>query len=317
MSTRTARRLPDPLAVGFLVAAAFWVAGVGLGYLHQPYDASLFYDYRLPDPYRQADYNSISGFYYSPPIAQLVYPFTFLPWPVFAMAMVSLSFVALVLLTGRAALLLSLIPFVHWELLGGNVNLVLALAVVVGFRWPATWAFVLLTKVTPGVGLLWFLVRREWRPLAIATGATLAIAAVSFALAPSLWPQWVESVAGNANVQLTNTTFAVTVPLLVRAPICVALVVWGALTNRRWTVVASSALALPVIWMNGLSFFVGVIPLLLADRIIAGKPIDPRLRRWLLPSPAVTILLGAGRAGRAPVAAAGRYANAGEATRPV
>ena len=43
-------------------------------------------------------------------------------------------------------------------------------AIVLGFRWPFTWAFVLLTKVTPGVGLLWFAVRREWRSLAIALG---------------------------------------------------------------------------------------------------------------------------------------------------
>jgi hypothetical protein len=290
--SRKQTRRPDPFVVGFIVAAVFWIVGVGLGYLHQPYDASLFYDYRLPDPYRQADYNSISGFYYSPPIAQLVYPFTFLPWPVFAMGLVGLSFAALVLLGGRAALFLRLIPFVHWELLGGNVNLLLSLAVVVGFRWPAAWAFVLLTKVTPGVGLLWFLVRREWRPLAIALGATASIAGVSFVLAPSLWPQWVASVAANANVKLTNTTFALDIPLLVRAPMCVLLVVWGARTNRRWTVVASSALALPVIWLNGISYFVGVLPLVLADRIASRRPIDPRLARWLLPNPSVTFLHG-------------------------
>ena len=49
------------------------------------------------------------------------------------------------------------------ELAGGNISLLLAVAIVVGFRWPAAWAFVLLTKVTPGIGLLWFVVRREWR----------------------------------------------------------------------------------------------------------------------------------------------------------
>jgi hypothetical protein len=296
--------------VGFLFAAVFWLIGVGIGYLHQPYDASLFYDYRLPDPYRQADYNSISGFYYSPPIAQVIYPFTMLPWPVFAMGMVGLSFVALVLLGGRAALFLSVIPFVHWELLGGNINLLLSLAVVASFRWPALWAFVVLTKVTPGVGALWFLVRREWRPFAIAVGSTLAIAAVSFVVAPSLWPQWIGSVAGNANVKLTNTTFALDIPLVVRAPISVALVVWGARTNRRWTVVVSSALALPVIWLNGISYLVGVIPLVLADRIIAGRPIDPRLRRWLLPSPAMRFLLRDSNA--APAAAPAAYPNASE-----
>ena len=35
-----------------------------------------------------------------------------------------------------------------------------------------SWAFVLLTKVTPGIGLLWFAIRRRWRDLAIALGVT-------------------------------------------------------------------------------------------------------------------------------------------------
>ena len=68
---------------------------------------------------------------------------------------------------------------VSQEILIGNIHLLLAAAIVLGFRWPGTWAFVLLTKVTPGVGLLWFAVRREWRSLGIALGATAAIVAVS------------------------------------------------------------------------------------------------------------------------------------------
>jgi len=42
----------------------------------------------------------------------------------------------------------------------------LAVAIAVGFRYPAAWALVLITKVTPGIGLVWFAVRREWCPLA-------------------------------------------------------------------------------------------------------------------------------------------------------
>ncbi len=61
----------------------------------------------------------------------------------------------------------------------GNVHMLLALAIVLGFRWPATWSFVLLTKVTPGIGLLWFAVRREWRSLAIALGATAVLVTLS------------------------------------------------------------------------------------------------------------------------------------------
>jgi hypothetical protein len=64
------------------------------------------------------------------------------------------------------------------EIWGGNIEVLVALAVVLGFRWPAAWSFILLTKITPGVGLLWFAVRREWRSLAIVAVATGGIAAV-------------------------------------------------------------------------------------------------------------------------------------------
>ena len=78
------------------------------------------------------------------------------------------------------------------EVAGGNVSLLLAAAIVVGFRWPAAWSIVLLTKLTPGIGLLWFAVRREWRALAIALGVTAAIAAISFAILPDQWRTWLD-----------------------------------------------------------------------------------------------------------------------------
>ena len=71
------------------------------------------------------------------------------------------------------------IPF---EIVSGNVHLLYAAVIVAGFRLSAAWALPLLTKVTPGIGLVWFLVRREWRPLAVAFGVTVAVAAVSFVL---------------------------------------------------------------------------------------------------------------------------------------
>ena len=40
----------------------------------------------------------------------------------------------------------------------GQLDLLFALVTIVGLRWPAAWALPILTKVTPGVGLIWFLV---------------------------------------------------------------------------------------------------------------------------------------------------------------
>jgi hypothetical protein len=145
------------------------------------------------------------------------------------------------------------------EIWGGNIELLVALAVVVGFRWPAVWSFVLLTKITPGIGLLWFAVRREWRSLAIAIGATAMVVAVSYVLMPDAWRTWPQVLANN--VGKNGTWAAVPIPLVVRLPSAVALVVWGARTNRRWTVPVSAMLALPALWYGGLSIMVAVLPL--------------------------------------------------------
>ena len=94
------------------------------------------------------------------------------------------------------ALLILFLPWTY-ELFVGQVHLFIAAAIVLGFRWPALWAFNILTKVTPGVGLLWFL-----RPPRVAApgdraGTTAAIVAVSFLLAPTAWFDWYAFLRGS------------------------------------------------------------------------------------------------------------------------
>jgi hypothetical protein len=162
-----------------------------------------------------------------------------------------------------------LFPFTAMEVAGGNVSLLLAVAIVIGFRWPAAWWIVLLTKITPGIGLLWFAVRREWRSLAIALGITAVIAAVSFAVLPDQWRTWIDVVIRNMAAGKSGTWASVPVPLWIRLPAAIALVVWGARTDRRWTVPVASMLALPALWYGGISMLLAVIPLLPAR---SGRP---------------------------------------------
>ena len=63
---------------------------------------------------------------------------------------------------GSRCLWLFAFPPVALELYHGNVHLLIAAAIALGFSYPWTWSFVLLTKVTPGLALVWFAVRREW-----------------------------------------------------------------------------------------------------------------------------------------------------------
>jgi hypothetical protein len=165
------------------------------------------------------------------------------------------------------------VVFAAMELAGGNISLLLAVAIVLGFRWPAAWAFVLLTKVSPGIGLLWFAVRREWRSLAIAVGATAAVVVGSAVFMPAAWPQWIDVLVANAGRD--GTWAALPVPLWLRLPIAVAVVTWGARTDRRWTVPVAAMIALPALWYGSLSMLLAVVALR-EDRLGTGSAGPPR-----------------------------------------
>ncbi len=254
--------------LGIAVAVALWVLVVVFA---EPWgrlwgtgqDARCYWQATLADPYLHSDWNDPIAYVYSPAFLQLVSPLTALPWQLFMAAWTAILVVAVRFLTGPRLLAAGLLfPFALMEIAGGNVSLLLAAAIVLGFRWPATWAIVLLTKVTPGIGLLWFAVRGEWRSLGIALGTTAAIAALSFVVLPDQWREWVDVVIRNATAGRSGTWASIPIPFLVRLPAAIILVVWGGRTDRRWTVPVASMLALPAVWYGGLSMLLAVIPLL-------------------------------------------------------
>lgn len=207
-------------------------------------DAYAYWRVDIADPYAQV-VGSIGAFLYSPVVARLFAPASLLPWPAFWFAWTAILVATTIWLGGRRILLVLAFPPVLIELYYGNVNLLIAAAIALGFRYPAAWAWVLLTKVTPGIGLVWFAVRREWRQLGIALGATAALVAVSLIVDGRLWPDWLATV-GRAAPPSDQT---LEVPLWLRLPSAAALVAWGARTDRRWTVVLGATLALPVLWL--------------------------------------------------------------------
>lgn len=249
-----------------LVAAAIAVGIVAV--FHDPAsgpwptgaDALAYWRPSLADPYAGSAFTAPSAYLYSPAFLQALGPLRALPWEAFLAAWTVVLLLAVRFLSG-ARLFAFGVAFAAFEIAGGNIHLLLAAAIVLGFRWPAAWSFVLLTKVTPGIGLLWFAARGEWRSLAIAAGATAAIAAVSLVIAPALWADWVGLVLASTG-KTTGTWSAIGVPLLVRLPVAAAVVTWGARTDRRWTVPVAAMLALPALWFGGLSMLLAVVPLL-------------------------------------------------------
>jgi len=271
-AARPAARRFDPwLVAGFVLAAVMWVLVIAWsdpsvqatqvwnGKPVTAQDARSYYGFNYADLYAgRTDWNAIGAYPYSPAFAQLLFPLNLLPWPLFVAAWTAILIAAVWFLTGPDYFLLGL-AVGAMEIAGGNVSLLLALAIVKGFRHPWTWSFVLLTKITPGVGLLWFALRREWRQLAIALGATAGIVAVSYLLMPQAWHDWIDLL--RANTSKGGTWAAIPIPLLLRGPIGVLLIVWGARRNQRWTVPVGAMLALPALWYGSLSMLLAVIPL--------------------------------------------------------
>ena len=194
-----------------------------------------------------------------PAAGQVLAPFGFLPWPVFYGIWIAGLLGCLIWLVGPApAALLLFLPPVWQDVTTGNIHLFLAVLIVVGFRWPAAWAGVLLTKVTPGIGIAWFAARKEWRKLALAVGATAGIAAVSFVLAPGLWSDWFAVLRSNAS----EPPRLFDLPLLWRLPPALLITIAGARKNWRWTLPVAATLALPVLWTNGLTLLLAAVPLM-------------------------------------------------------
>lgn len=246
------------LALSGVVLRLFWIWGHPVGG-----DASAYWSVwqgeMYPDLWR-IDW----AYVYSPAFAQAIWPLTLLSFGAFYVVWGIISAGSIVAAAGLwGALAFTFAYPVFRDAQQGNINGLVTLAIMLSFRWPATWAFVLLTKVTPGVGLLWYVVRREWRSLATALGVTAAVVVVSGLFAPHLWVAWIEQLVGSTAMP-TQTPWS-SVPLSVRLPIAALIVVIGARLGYRWTLPISVFFAMPAIWHHTPAVLVAVIPLAIRD----------------------------------------------------
>ncbi len=253
-------RYRSPIRLGLSVIGAVALAWILVHPEGRGTDAYSYWSFDPADPYRDAFSNvdAAVAFRYAPPVALALLPFqlvsfaTFL-WTWTALAIAALGWVC----RGWTLATLALYP-VLLEVSVGNIHILLAAAIVLGFRFPESWALVILTKVTTGVGICWFAFRAEWRLLARALAAVAVVAAVTYPFAPGWWADWIRML--QSNVGLSGST-SVAVPLALRFPVAVVIVAWGARTDRRWTVPVASFLALPTIWPQSFAMLVALVPL--------------------------------------------------------
>jgi hypothetical protein len=218
-----------------------------------PVDALCFWLTNPAVPYNRVQY----AWGYSPVAAQIAAPLFQMPFPAFAFLLRLLEVASLVLLTGPLGGALIFTTPVASEVNAANFNLVIAVIMVLGFRWPALWVVPLLTKPTMGIGLLWFVFRGEWRkaaiPIAIAGGLSLG----SFLLNQRVWFEWVDWLKANPAVGEWPYPY----PVWARLPISLALVVWGARTNRPWTLALAAGLSLPRLYYQSPAILIALVPL--------------------------------------------------------
>jgi hypothetical protein len=245
-------------------------------------DAHAYHSAALSAPYTHGVVRTRDAYLYSPAFVQVLAPFSLLPFEVFWILWVAMETAILVWLTGPVIAALALLPTplspVFTELWYGNIVMPMALVLALGLRWPAMWSFMLLTKVTPGIGLIWFAARGEWRKLGIAVLATSSIVAVSAALAPQLWVDWMRILVVNATGHPADS--AVRLPGLPwRLGAAAVLIAIGARRNESRVLPPAIILALPVFWFASVSMLLVWVWQL---RQAASQPprTEPRFTRW-------------------------------------
>ncbi len=184
------------------------------------------------------------AYLYSPVFLTVIRPLALLPYPGFLALWAGLLAVVLIWLVrplrARWAVPVALccVP----ELVIGNIYILLAAAVVLGVRRPEAWAFPVLTKVTTGVGLLWFAARGDWRGLARGTAAVALIVGVSYLLEPAHWHAWVRFL-----LEHRDGTADSTLSFVLRCAVAVVLVVLAARAGQPWLLAPAVLLASPVL----------------------------------------------------------------------
>ena len=286
--------------ISVLVIAPLVATAQLLDIVHEPFDFDFYWRAtNFNDLYPASWLDPTYAYVYPPPMAQLFAPFHVLPHDAVQVGWTILCFVSLwyccrewtmtVIVAGMVALYL---PNGHvlgsglGAVLVGNVQIPMAAAIVAGMRHPGWFSVPILTKVTTGVGVLWYAFRREWRSFGIALAVTAAIVVVSFAIAPAAWAEYMTWTVDNYGQPSSPPIVGPPLPLRLLA--ATALVWWGARTGRPWVVAVAGGLAIPGLygWTSIVSVSLGALALRRPDRppVFAWRPaiVPPaamRLRR--------------------------------------
>lgn len=221
----------------------------------------------------------VDAYLYSPAFAQVLWPVTLLPFWGFAVIWWGAIVAAYAWLVRPLAWSwrLPLVVFLVPDLVLGNVYAFWALALVASMRFSGAWAFLLLTKVSPGIGLLWYVARRQWRALAVVAATTAAVVLVSALLDPTAWTNWVEFLLSERESTGENGVAHVS-SLPLRLGLAAVIAVFAARLGHAWALPVVAVLASPLFAAAPLGVLAAV------PRLIQASPGPVDVPRAALPS---------------------------------
>lgn len=218
----------------------------------------------------------VDAYLYSPAFAMVIRPLALLEWPLFYGAWIILQSSALLWLLRplpqkwSIPLFFASVP----ELVNGNIFVLLAACAAIGLARPGLYSFALLTKITPGVGLLWFLGRGHWAALAKAVCVTAAVAGGSYLLAPAEWQAWLEFLL-NHRGSAPDGIIGVGLRFLLAA----ALVLYAARKNLPWMIAPALVISCPIFDFPVLTLLTAIPRLSVPAPVIPRRPIEQGVAR--------------------------------------
>lgn len=207
------------------------------------------------------------AFWYPPIVAQVLAPLSaVVPSTVFSLGWIVLMLGCVWWLAGRnllIALAMCAFPPVAVEFVSRNVHLIIAVLLVLGLRrWGGWFSVGAAIKLAPVLGIPYLALRGRLREAAVATlfGATLL--AVSVALGPDLWRQFIDILRARGPA---DASALLPVPYLARFVVGAVLTVVAARIEPRFgepLLVVAVTIALPTLWFTALATLAAVVPLL-------------------------------------------------------
>jgi hypothetical protein len=245
---------------------AYWLGAERLAAGQPLYDLTL----AVGSPY---------AYWYPPPLAQVLAPFTHLvPDMAFVWAWTVLLLGCLFFLGNRRILVaLAVLAFlpVAVELWYRNVHLVIAVLIVLALRVsPAFWVPASAIKITPVLGLAYLLARGRVREAILVGFLGLGVLAVSILISPAAWSQFVDLVllqGGSSGASLVPIPF----PIRLLTAVILA-VVAGRIDGTRGEMLLVVALVVgnPTLWMTAFALLAAIVPLVTSPRAsVARAPV--------------------------------------------